>query len=205
MITTKPLIEPQQKRAKQTYEKLLSATQEILAESGLEALNSNAIVNKAGITAPSFYRYFENKHCVLAVLAHRLMDAQNDIVLKTISERKIEKENIYQTLRDIVDHTYGVSKAMVGASPLLIALRAIPQLSHIRLESHAQTSKLTADEMMRIFPDLDPQIALHRARLVIEYGYAAVELLLEVPELETEIILEANTQAQYNILVTGIE
>ena len=65
---------------KTTREALLEAAQNILADQGLEALNSNAIVEKAGVTPPTFYHYFSNKHAVLRELGVRMMDAQNEVL-----------------------------------------------------------------------------------------------------------------------------
>lgn len=203
----KALIEPKQRRAKKTYEALLNAAQEILAESGLEALNSNSIVAKAGATAPSFYRYFENKYSVLSVLAHRLMAAQNSIVEQTISGAMlndnliIENDKIFKMLHILLADTYHITQNMVGAGPLLIALRAIPQLSPIRVQSHTMIAKATADQIMQLYPDSDANMVLHKARLANEFGYATVELLLEVPDLEAEIILKSATQSIYDLLI----
>lgn len=208
LAMAKTLVEPKQKRAKKTYEALLNAAQEILAESGLEALNSNAIVAKAGATAPSFYRYFQNKYSVLSVLGHRLMALQNDIVVKTLADTNLDKnivlenDKIFKMLHILLTDTYHVTQNMTGAGPLLIALRAIPQLSPIRIESHAMIAKATADQIVQLYPNSDPIIALHKARLASEYGYAAVELLLEVPALQADIILKAAAQSVYDLLIS---
>lgn len=208
LAMAKTLVEPKQKRAKKTYEALLNAAQEILAENGLEALNSNAIVAKAGATAPSFYRYFQNKYSVLSVLGHRLMALQNDIVVKTLADTNLDKnivlenDKIFKMLHILLTDTYHVTQNMTGAGPLLIALRAIPQLSPIRIESHAMIAKATADQIVQLYPNSDPIIALHKARLASEYGYAAVELLLEVPALQADIILKAAAQSVYDLLIS---
>lgn len=208
LAMAKTLVEPKQKRAKKTYEALLNAAQEILAENGLEALNSNAIVAKAGATAPSFYRYFQNKYSVLSVLGHRLMALQNDIVVKTLADTNLDKnivlenDKIFKMLHILLADTYLVTQNMTGAGPLLIALRAIPQLSPIRIESHAMIAKATADQIVQLYPNSDPIIALHKARLASEYGYAAVELLLEVPALQADIILKAAAQSVYDLLIS---
>ena len=64
---------PRQARAKETYERLLDAAQDILVEQGFEAVTSNTIVERVGMTPPAFYRYFPNKQAVFVELGQRLM------------------------------------------------------------------------------------------------------------------------------------
>ena len=71
---------PQQARAKVTYEELLSATQKILAQRGIAAVSTNLISSNAGVSPPSFYRYFRNKHEILMALAERLQTLQNNVI-----------------------------------------------------------------------------------------------------------------------------
>jgi len=63
--------QPQQRRAIASVERILDATSEILASQGLEAVNTNRVAEQAGLTVPTVYRYFHNKHELLAALAER--------------------------------------------------------------------------------------------------------------------------------------
>jgi len=65
-------------RSQQTYEKLVSATGELLGEVGFEKLTTNAICARAKMTPPAFYRYFKDKYEILEVLARRLLERQNE-------------------------------------------------------------------------------------------------------------------------------
>ena len=59
-----------------TKDKLIAAAQDLLADKGLAAFNSNAIVERAGVTPPTFYHYFANKQALLRELGERLMLAK---------------------------------------------------------------------------------------------------------------------------------
>ena len=65
---------------KKTIDRLLEAAQDILIESGVEALNSNAIVLRAGVTPPTFYHYFSNNHALLEELGVRMMQEQSEVI-----------------------------------------------------------------------------------------------------------------------------
>lgn len=56
---------PVQKRAKATVGIIRQATLDLLREEGLDALNTNAIAERAGISIATFYRYFPDKYSIL--------------------------------------------------------------------------------------------------------------------------------------------
>jgi AcrR family transcriptional regulator len=180
---------PRQARAQETYERLLAAGQAVLERGGLEAFNSNAVVAEAGVTPPSFYRYFKNKHEMLAELGDRLMRAQNAIVEADIAEDASLATRTVQQHERILTRTLAVTRKFRGGRAITSSLRAIPELAPIRLESHAHVARLIARQMKSSGRTKVDDYA--RARLAVELGYAAVEMLLEVPQLEAKPVLRA--------------
>src|SRR5271155_229537 len=71
---------PRQRRAVETYERLLDMAGELLAEVGIERISTNQICARAGMTPPALYRYFKDKYAVLEALGRRLMDRQNAVL-----------------------------------------------------------------------------------------------------------------------------
>lgn len=188
-IYLKPLVEPSQKRAKETYRSLLRAAQEVLNEGGIEALNSNAIVEQAGLTAPAFYRYFENKHSILAVLGRQLMDTQNAIAENTLSLDGSAEGGFLEQTEILLRKTLEVTEAFKGGYALMVSLRAIPALRPIRLSSHSYVAQRLTDRYLDVYPDVVPDDAYDRFRLAIEIGYACIEMLLETDECNRERVI----------------
>jgi len=54
---------------------ILEATAEILETGGVEALNTNLIAERAGISVGAVYQYFPNKAAILLMLGRREMEA----------------------------------------------------------------------------------------------------------------------------------
>ncbi|MEM7763080.1 MAG: TetR/AcrR family transcriptional regulator [Pseudomonadota bacterium] len=183
------VVEPKQQRAKATYEALLAAAQDILASQGLYALNSNAVVTAANATPPTFYRYFKNKQQLLLTLGQRLMAVQNrELEAATDAVRHDDYfGQIIATLRA----TYEVTVRFHGAHALLLALRTTNDLQHIRLESHNAMALASAPAIAAAKPALSDEEVFRRARLGVELGYAAIEMLLELPDFDVERILHA--------------
>ena len=191
----KPVVEPRQKRAKQTYRSLLAAAQKILDEDGIEALNSNAIVEHAGLTAPAFYRYFEDKYAILAALGRNLMAAQNAVLETALDEGIGNPDTRIDQTKALLLRTLEVTEAFEGGYALMVSLRAIPTLRVIRLESHDHVARLMADQYFEANRDIRYDDAYGRCRLATELGYACIEMLLESDECERELAVVQTAKA----------
>lgn len=199
-LYTTPLVEPTQKRAKETYRSLLRAAQEIIAGEGFEALNSNAIVERAGLTPPAFYRYFENKHSILAVLGRQLMDAQNAIVEELLSHDGWTGRNALDETRTLLRETLKATETFKGGYALMVSLRAIPALREIRLSSHTHVATQMTDRYLELNPGTDRGEVYDRFRLTSELGYACVEMLLETDECDRDRIIDRTAIAITSVL-----
>ncbi len=62
---------PRQMRSAATVEAIIEAAARILEVSGLEAFNTNAVAEKAGVSIGSLYQYFPAKEALLAALIRR--------------------------------------------------------------------------------------------------------------------------------------
>ena len=62
---------PQQSRAADRVEAILSATAVLLAESGYDKLTTNHVAKKAKVPVGSIYRYFPSKEALLIEICDR--------------------------------------------------------------------------------------------------------------------------------------
>ncbi|GAA0465132.1 hypothetical protein GCM10009096_02100 [Parasphingorhabdus litoris] len=198
---------PKQNRSVHTFEKLLESAQTILQRSGLEALNSNAIADDAGVTAPVFYRYFEDKYALLAVLGHRLTDAQNELyeaaARLTASQDMRSRDQFEKASFKLLSDTYKLTAAFTGSHALLISLRALPELSDIRLTGNDEMAKVGGNSLRKMRPNLSMKDATERARVSIELGYSVIEMLLEVPSMSRKRVLERTNKAVMAVFFDG--
>lgn len=66
-----PRKRPRQQRATATVEAILEAAARILERDGLDALTTNAVAERAGVSIGSLYQYFPGKPAILAELIRR--------------------------------------------------------------------------------------------------------------------------------------
>jgi len=66
---------PTQERSRRTVQRILDAAEALVGESGIDAATTRAIAERAGVAAPSLYRFFADRDEVLdAVLERALQD-----------------------------------------------------------------------------------------------------------------------------------
>tara|TARA_R110002072_G_scaffold16229_5_gene63682 strand:+ start:3292 stop:3831 length:540 start_codon:yes stop_codon:yes gene_type:complete len=162
-----------------------------LTEGGLEALTTNGIVARAGLSPPAFYRYFHDKFDILQRMARELMQAQNEMFAPLLLSQTLDLPALIALLRATVDAT----RNYPGGAALLRAMRADPQLQTIRLESHRGVATGLARQLNGLNLDLSDEAAYRRARLAVEIGYAAVELIFEDPPDNEADILKQTARA----------
>lgn len=57
--------EPVQERSRRTVRQILRAAKEIIGQSGIEAVPSRAVAERACVAAPSLYRFFADREQIL--------------------------------------------------------------------------------------------------------------------------------------------
>ena len=191
---------PVQARARETYELLLTSAQEILDELGFEALNSNIVCQRAELTPPAFYRYFSDKYDILAVLGNRLMDVQNAVLVAGDNNIPFTRQSFIQRSIAAQHATIAVTKEFMGAYPLLVSMRAIPELRPVRINSHDKMSAVVAAQLHAQgaqggFTELQA-----KCRLGIEMGYASLEMLFETDFENQEMVILGTANALFGII-----
>lgn len=71
VIALTPRKLPRQARSRALVDAILDAAAHILATQGREALNTNMVAEKAGVSIGSLYQYFPNREAIIAAVADR--------------------------------------------------------------------------------------------------------------------------------------
>ncbi|WP_427965323.1 TetR/AcrR family transcriptional regulator [Altererythrobacter sp.] len=173
---------PTQKRAIATYERLLDAAGVLLEELGVERISTNLVAERAGVSPPTLYNYFSDKYDLLAALGARLMEQQNALVL-------LDPEQDEAALAESLVEHVRVTLAHPGGPWVMRMLRAVPQLAKVRLASHHAVSSQLAETLLERDPSLGRATAERRARLAVEFGYAAIEMVFDEDGQDTDAIM----------------
>jgi AcrR family transcriptional regulator len=176
-----------------TFEYLLRTAGELLGEVGFEGLSTNLICKRAGMTPPALYRYFPNKYAVLQELGRRLMRAQDYAVFAWMAEGGLNSSSLQAAVeshRRLQTEVNTITRRQPGGLWIMRAMRAVPLLHAVRIESRDLVARRLAKDLRRQFPNLSNKRLLGSTRLSTELMYVATEMALEAPAQEAQITAE---------------
>lgn len=178
--------QPQQQRSQGTYEQILAVTAQLLGEVGVERLSTNLVCERVGITPPALYHYFPNKYAIVHELGTRLMHAQDAVVASWVTPgtMTLAPAAFRAALAGMFTQMFQVTRDAPDGVWVLRALRAVPALQALRLESHRRVAKLIADAFAEAFPRAEAARVQRTVRLAVDMGSAALDLLFDEPALD---------------------
>lgn len=182
---------PRQKRAVETYERILDVAARLLVDVGVERISTNLIAAEAGIKVPTLYRYFPNKYAVLMALGDRLMKRQNLVIEEWLARSSDKREPValIEDVHFLLERTVAVTRTEPAALAISLALRAVPPLRDVRLSSHRLVTDLIVDQVAPRLPGVARAELWPRIRLSVELSYAAIEMILEDNSIDAATVL----------------
>lgn len=185
MAEDNPVIDPRarpvQSRGATTVSLMLDTAARLLEELGFERLSTNRICAEAGLTPPAIYRYFPNKYAVLKALGERLMERQNAALEQWLAT-DFDPADLEASYRAMLAGQLAATRAEIGGLWIMRALHATPVLAAVRHESHAQVTQMLAQWIAATTPQPDDAALRRRVRLLVEFGYALIEMLCEAAD-----------------------
>ena len=179
---------PTQTRALETCERILDAAANLLGEVGIERLSTNLICERAGLSPPALYRYYPNKYAVLAELGARLMMSQNELLeaWATPATMRLPAARFEARIRQLFLDTLEITRKAIAGEWITRALRAVPSLAPVRIESHDHVTGLVVAAFASAWPGVPEARVRLVSRLAIEVMYSAQELLVDDATLDAD-------------------
>ena len=190
---------PIQERAVQTRDRLLDIAGELLGEVGIERISTNMIAAHAGVSPAALYRYFKDKYAVLEALGRRLMDRQNAVLFAWLEENRHSLDALAAGTEDLLRATTKVTDSEPGGVWIERAMRAVPQLAHVRVESHREVTDAMLEVYAPLLPKVNKRALWRRLRMTVEYGYAIDEMLHEEDRLSRDEIFHEAAEFLDNV------
>ena len=95
----RPRKQPKTKAGETIADAVITATEQILADTGLDGFSTNRVAERAGVSVGSVYQYFPNKQAVVAGLTQRI----NDAMLLRLREVMAAELSTTERLRSALD------------------------------------------------------------------------------------------------------
>lgn len=193
---------PRQRRAREKHERILDATDALLARDGAATLTTTRIAEQAGVAVGSVYSYFADKQAIAEAVALRHWERFADLVAASAeAEEQAPAEDPLAAAFDALAAGFRGQPAFralwyselrservrdatrplrdeVGASLRRVLASRWPAASQERLDTAARMIVLVGDgilrEAFRVDPDGDPALLAEGRAMLRAYAEAAL-------------------------------
>jgi AcrR family transcriptional regulator len=166
---------PQQARSQERVDLILDTAADFIAEVGYEAVTTNAIAERAGISIGSLYRYFPDKDAILRGLSVRHLEQ-----LRAIYDQVFTEDLVYLPLEVVLDR---IVDPFVELQVVCPAFKQILLGSDVSADIAAASEEMDEEIVERIagfLQQVAPDLSEQRARLVAMVCKAEVKALLSL-------------------------
>jgi len=167
---------PVGRKGKDTVDRIIDATADVLEARGYEALTTNHIAEAAGVNIATLYKYFANKQAILVALNERMSRRWTEALTHLVDENR-EGMPWRETVCKTIDVAAERRKTAAGAAAMRIAMKVCPELQLLDRAESIESGTLVAD-MLIARASVDAVTAARVGRVAIEVGMAALDLLL---------------------------
>lgn len=202
MTKAKPGARMAKARGPATRDRLLDTAGALLADVGMERISTNMICQQAGVTPPALYYYFADKYAVVTALGERLMDRQNEVLVQWLARHAGSGLTVYADhIGELLRETAQVTEAEPGGVWIARALHSTPHLDHVRTESHRYVTDRLTDAYAPLLPGRPREQVWRRVRMMVEFGYVAIEMVHEESQVpQGEIFAETTNMLRLAML-----
>ena len=186
---------PEQKRAKATFNRIVSAAVDLLLERGPAALNTNAVAEGAEVNVASVYSYFRNKESILYFLAE-FYESSRVALVASGAERIRNGADWKQTVAELIDAMVDFRIVHPGCIVVRNAVASVPASPDFDAASTREAAEALAECFLRLSPTSSPQtlqkvtlffadtvtVTVDRAFATTPYDAQAIAYLKEMSE-----------------------
>jgi AcrR family transcriptional regulator len=155
---------PSGDRGRQRRDLILNTAADLLAEGGVEAINTNALAERANISIGSVYQYFSNKQAILTALGERYMQQLSS---NTLAALKQDVSNLdFPTMIDrVIDPMISFERKHPAFRQLNAGQEGEGTLAEEAKRIDQEILATIYDLLLRVCPGLNPTQGWHTARV----------------------------------------
>lgn len=186
---------PVQKRSRETFENICVAASEILTEDGLDALNTNAVAERAGVSITAVYAYFPDKFAILHELLQRSDDRWRSQVTPLL-ESLPDNEDYITVMHDVIGASARIRVEDREYRAILAAIWAVPELADLREASVERSAATLAAELRRRNPALTTRRAQRAAQAVVVSVAAVIDECVRAGQVDRTLLDQSSRMVE---------
>lgn len=181
---------PVQARSRERVERILDAAAQLLAEEGYNAVKTNAIAKRAGVSIGSVYQFFPNRFAIFNALADRYREKIADI-LRVHMSPEAAKQSWEEALEETMDLLAEMWRTDWAFHSVWLAIQNTAEL---RDASEHYRDALIADQLAGFLRQLMPQATraeiLSVGRVMLETSNLLLDLSMRNGPDQDELIID---------------
>ncbi len=172
--------EPRQDRAKNTVEKLLDVTEQLLEEIGLDGVTTILIAERAGLSVGTLYEYFPNKHSILFALASRWIEMLRSVLAANEVDQRgfVSWAHWYESYVTAMFAIYAQERGLVRYYDILVS---VPDLRDLDMQIDAVVMSYLKRSIATFFPATDKEALAILARMMITTIHNTLRFAVNMP------------------------
>lgn len=196
---------PQQDRAKATVERILDAASILVEEAGIDAFTTNRLADRCSVRVRSVYRYFPNKHAIIAALYQRLTESWRSFFEDGFARMADPRLNWRVECDELIGDFVELLENHRGAVAIRKAMKAEPGLIVIERADNDFLSRRFAGIMMARVDGAESRDLARVGRTWLNAISILVDLALEAGPAERNLQLEEARRMQRAYLGTYLD
>lgn len=175
-----PRKQGRQARAKATEGAIVEAAARILEQDRLEAMNTNKIADRAGVSIGSLYQYFPNKEAILVALIRRERSTLFADVEMIAASSDCPKDKIEALIEAGIKHQFARPR-------LALVLEYVEHILDLGEEARQLTHRLSAT-IASIVSERSPLAGDHAPRDVVAISQALIDSAALAGETDIQVL-----------------
>jgi AcrR family transcriptional regulator len=164
---------PVQERSRRTVRQILDAAEQIVGESGVDAATTRAIAERAGVAAPSLYRFFADRDEILDALLEAMLEDLD--AHAEAAERTFSGDSVEEFVRMELDLHVAFYEQHPSVAPLWFGGRVSPAVVElVRARNRALAAR--AQRILTAAGLVDARAPKIVFELLVEYGDRTLEV-----------------------------
>jgi AcrR family transcriptional regulator len=189
-VTEKTRRTPRQPRSEATVDAILEAAFQLLEVDGVEALTTNHIAERAGVSVGTLYKYFAGKQPIMAALAQRQAAAARDRIAEIVIANSAVERPELGAVRLIVRTLATAFEGAPATRRALLDALTLEGGDDVVMRHHLTFFDTIAGKTAFGFP-LSPEagfVLTHAVVGLLRAATAEAELALDPARLEDELV-----------------
>ena len=184
-----PRRKPRQARSRERVDRILDAAAQLLLEEGYDAVKTNHVARRAGVSIGSIYQFFPNRVAIFHALAVRYLDRISEVLANKLAIAAA------RPWREVIDDVIDTLAEIWRTEPAFITVwLAIQNTAELR-ESDEHYNRIFVHEYLTPYlanalPEIAPDRRDAMARIIFEVSQRLLDYSMQANPQQDAIVID---------------